>query len=360
MALISPTAVLLALVGGPQIAQSLLSMFPPFSSGIAEKGYSEVPNLIPPPGELVSARLKGNLDIGTFTDLMRKAGYSPELSEKMYGNSRAYLAALDYITAWRRGTLPEGELNTLLGEQGITPSDIATLKNVTIYYPTPQDLIRFGVRDVFTSSTIQKYGLDQDYPDLLDAAAAKAGLDPTTSRQYWMAHWFLPSNTEIFEMLHRRIINEDDVKTFLKVNDFMPYWRDKLMQISYDVLTRVDVRRMYALGVLTESEVNSAYQDMGYKPSDADKLTQFTVLEAKHGTTSTPTSLIVDAYKAGFPGNSKPVPDGAKMAKIHWAPKPNEFFKDASVPGKLVNVDFMVKDSKRFADSGGWGYAVFD
>jgi hypothetical protein len=30
------------------------------------------------------------------------------------------------------------------------------------------------------------------------------------------------------------------------------------------------------------------------------------------------------------------------------------------VPDKLVNVDFMVKDSKRFADSGGWGYAVFD
>jgi hypothetical protein len=26
----------------------------------------------------------------------------------------------------------------------------------------------------------------------------------------------------------------------------------------------------------------------------------------------------------------------------------------------MANVDFMVKDSKRFADSGGWGYAVFD
>ena len=30
------------------------------------------------------------------------------------------------------------------------------------------------------------------------------------------------------------------------------------------------------------------------------------------------------------------------------------------MPGTLVNVDFMQKDSKRFADSGGWGYAVFD
>jgi len=70
--------------------------------------------------------------------------------------------------------------------------------------------------------------------------------------------------------------------------------------------------------------------------------------------------LMIEAYQAGIPGNGKPVPNGAKMAKIHWAPKQNEFFPDATVPGKLANVDFMVKDSKRFADSGGWGYAVFD
>lgn len=69
---------------------------------------------------------------------------------------------------------------------------------------------------------------------------------------------------------------------------------------------------------------------------------------------------MIGAYRAGIPGNGKLVPDGAKMAKIHWAPKQNEFFPDATVPGRLVNVDFMVKDSKRFADSGGWGYAVFD
>ena len=69
---------------------------------------------------------------------------------------------------------------------------------------------------------------------------------------------------------------------------------------------------------------------------------------------------MIAAYQAGIPANGKPVPDGAKMAKVHWAPKPNAFFPDATVPGNLLNVDFMVKDSKRFADGGGWGYAVFD
>jgi hypothetical protein len=69
---------------------------------------------------------------------------------------------------------------------------------------------------------------------------------------------------------------------------------------------------------------------------------------------------MIDAYRAGIPGNGKPFPDGAKMAKVHWKPKQSALFPDATVPGELLNVDFMEKDSKRFADSGGWGYGVFD
>jgi cytochrome P460 len=69
---------------------------------------------------------------------------------------------------------------------------------------------------------------------------------------------------------------------------------------------------------------------------------------------------MIDAYVAGIPGNGKPFPDGAKMAKIHWNPKKLETFPAATVPGTQHDVDLMVKDSKRFADSGGWGYAVFE
>jgi hypothetical protein len=69
---------------------------------------------------------------------------------------------------------------------------------------------------------------------------------------------------------------------------------------------------------------------------------------------------MIKAYLAGIPGNGKPFPNGAKMAKIHWNQKKMETFPAATVPGAQHDVDFMVKDSKRFADSGGWGYAVFD
>ena len=69
--------------------------------------------------------------------------------------------------------------------------------------------------------------------------------------------------------------------------------------------------------------------------------------------------VMIDAYAAGIPDNGRPFPDGSKMAKIHWTPKKMEAFPAATVPGTLHDVDFMVKDSNRFRDSGGWGWAVF-
>jgi hypothetical protein len=70
---------------------------------------------------------------------------------------------------------------------------------------------------------------------------------------------------------------------------------------------------------------------------------------------------MIDAYKAGSPGNGKPFPDGARMAKTHWMAKKLEDQPGEPIaPGALHDVDFMVKDSKKFADSGGWGWAEFE
>ena len=72
-------------------------------------------------------------------------------------------------------------------------------------------------------------------------------------------------------------------------------------------------------------------------------------------------SAMIDAYKEGVPGNGKPFPDGAKMAKVHWNPKKQEAYPGPpTVPGNQLDADFMVKDSKRFADSGGWGWGSFE
>jgi hypothetical protein len=71
-------------------------------------------------------------------------------------------------------------------------------------------------------------------------------------------------------------------------------------------------------------------------------------------------AAMIEALKAGIPGNGKPLPDGAVMTKIDWLKHGNAVSPyPVDVPNTLKSVSFMVKDSKRFADSGGWGYAQF-
>ncbi len=68
--------------------------------------------------------------------------------------------------------------------------------------------------------------------------------------------------------------------------------------------------------------------------------------------------LMIDAYRAGVPGNGDHFPDGSKIAKIHWnAKKSTEAPAPTTVPDTLKDVDFIERDSKRFPDTGGWGYA---
>src|SRR6266480_4289669 len=70
--------------------------------------------------------------------------------------------------------------------------------------------------------------------------------------------------------------------------------------------------------------------------------------------------VMIKAYQSGIPGNGKPFPDGSNMAKVHWNPKKLDTLPTATVPASLHDGDFMVKDSKRFADSGGWGWGGFN
>jgi Cytochrome P460 len=74
------------------------------------------------------------------------------------------------------------------------------------------------------------------------------------------------------------------------------------------------------------------------------------------------------AIKA-FQEGKLPFPDGAMIAALHWTFVPSEAndkvlvaaFPGAQsfVPGAAVNVQFMVKDSKKYAATGGWGFADF-
>jgi hypothetical protein len=61
------------------------------------------------------------------------------------------------------------------------------------------------------------------------------------------------------------------------------------------------------------------------------------------------------AYRAG----TQPFPDGTVLVKLAWKHIPSPDFAAASIPGAPTTVQVMVKDSKRYAATGGWGFGRF-
>jgi len=71
--------------------------------------------------------------------------------------------------------------------------------------------------------------------------------------------------------------------------------------------------------------------------------------------------IMINAYKAGVPGNGQPFPDGSKIVKLQWKPKKSKEAPFAvDVPDVFTQAFVIEKDSKRFPKSGGWGYALFN
>ncbi|MDA8429466.1 MAG: cytochrome P460 family protein [Geobacteraceae bacterium] len=55
----------------------------------------------------------------------------------------------------------------------------------------------------------------------------------------------------------------------------------------------------------------------------------------------------------------RPFPDGTVMAKVAWNKTAHPKFPVATVPGTFSQVEFMVKDSIKYRETGGWGFARF-
>ncbi|KAF1038723.1 MAG: hypothetical protein GAK33_02059 [Burkholderia lata] len=54
-----------------------------------------------------------------------------------------------------------------------------------------------------------------------------------------------------------------------------------------------------------------------------------------------------------------PFPDGTILVKLAYKRKQSDEFAPATVPGQATTVQVMVKDSRRYASTGGWGFGRF-
>lgn len=226
--------------------------------------------------------------------------------------------------------------------------------------PATDEIVSQG-REVFLGSCAQCHGANGRGDTEIGQDMVPHAVDLTSSH---VQHW---SDAELLWIIQNGVRFTG-----------MPAWRSRISENDTWKLTRFihDLPRLNAASAATSAlphaQPDSATRDKyAVKVPNGLALSEFkgydgwAVIAISHNGDKLAAILgnpaTVAAFKAGIPRNGKPFPDGAKMAKVHWNAIVNAGEPGApTVPGTQHDVDVMVKDSKRFADSGGWGYGAFE
>ncbi len=308
------------------VAGTLASLYSILTSQIApinrlnQYTFNQIyPNANPTPIESIKLLLSGEITSEEFFRYMRDYGYNSVQADRLLNINKNYHTISDVFALYRKNKVSKEYVKENIGYLGYEDWMFDGFDTLTQVYPSAQDLIVFAVREVFTPEIANKYRLGDDLPQKYLEECKKVGLSDEFAKYYWMAHWQLPSPNQVFEMFHRtsdkkldeesdlihlpsgktiyNVIGNKTVQNYLKAADFMPFWRDKLTEISYNTLTRVDVRRMYGLGVIDEDQVFRNYIDIGYNEENAKLMTEFTIRYEKGDYSSISRTNIVKAFK---------------------------------------------------------------
>ena len=234
------------------------------------------PTKILEPADSITAFQRGLQNID-FTSLnLQQHGYNPQDAEKLIKTLYQLPDETLMFSMWLRNIINTDQLHDGLRGRGYNAEWIDRYKEAIFFIPPVQDLVTMSVREVFNKEVAEKFGQFEDFPEDFAKFARQQGVSREWAERYWAAHWALPSVQLGYEMLHRGVIDNETLLLLLKSQDVMPFWRDKLLQISFAPFTRVDIRRMNKVGVLSSEETKRAYMDIGYNDEKAQKLLEFT------------------------------------------------------------------------------------
>ena len=288
---------LLSNVGGGLTSGIMGGFMPAITAPITAWAWRKTKGMRLDPASAIAADFRGWLAIGQLDDELASSGYSEWRQAVLKELSRPMFDPQTWIMLWHRQIISESGLDSALGHLGFTSDRITYLKSLSSQIPGASDLISMAVREAWDDNFAARWGTDQLFPTEFGEWMTKQGYSPEWAKRYWRAHWTLPSVQMGFEMFQRGYINETELRQLLKAQDIMPGYQEPIIQIAYLPYTRVDVRRMYGMGILDREEVKRAYMDLGYNEERAENLTQFTVLYETEGDRDLAKSDILDGYK---------------------------------------------------------------
>ena len=301
----------------------------PFQRFINQNMNRLFPTELLDPASLIEAEAFGEISNKDFKVDMRRHGFNKKRTEHFRSITQTKLSPLDLIQLKRRGLISDKDFETQQKMSRTGDKTIDQIERLSEFVPGVQDTIQFAVREAYRDDIAAKFGYDDEFPtpaeiriielmnpsdydrldgmDRLIAQSLQIGLDPTILKRFWRAHWQLPAISAGLEMFHRlrpefdpeNPVTFDDIKELLKIQDIAPFWQERILETSFNLPTRVDVRRMYVAGLLEQEDVYNIYQQMGFNPKWAEKLTQLADSDKLNSGRDLSRSMIEKAYEEG-------------------------------------------------------------
>jgi len=287
------------LVGLMGVNQALSGYLSPYNVSAAYQASRTIPTGRPEPPAAWAMQFRNMLAEPQLREYLKDQGWTDELIDAWREISKRWLSAGELIELRRRGRIGEKEFSDRLHQLGYDHRAVAGYVELLDRIPGPGDLISMAVREAFHPDLVAKYHYLDAFPGEFAEWMTKQGYSVEWAQRYWAAHWRLPSIGDAFTMLHRGVIGMDEIRDLLRTADIAPIWHEPLIKIAYAPYTRVDVRRMHALGVLSDEELVKAYMDLGYDADHAAHMAEFTILYNASTQREATKSDITKGYRAG-------------------------------------------------------------
>lgn len=242
-----------------------------------------------------AAFLADTINFDEWKCLVKAHGFHPHWAEQLLQASRTKLPPLNNSILLRRGIIDLVEFEKRTRELGfLRENDARDIHELTRQIPPPSDITRMMVRDAADEVTIDWTESDatflQKFAGQLQVWATNQGIDPLYMKFLWRAHWRIPSNTQLYDYLHRSFglsqddpafTSVDDVRQALQQNDMLPKWVPMAINASERLLTRREARNAFFSGVISEADLFENFRRRGFGDKNATALSEFTKQEGR-------------------------------------------------------------------------------
>lgn len=241
------------------------------------------------PEQAIAAALAGRIEVANVDRYFAAAGFCEEVSQGVIEAAKSKPVVSELIRMRRREMVDKEDYQTRMRQLGYLDQDVPeALYNLSEVIPGPSDIVRFMQRDTDDPAIVDRFKLDDQFEDKfgdqLKEWAKHQGVPDEVMKRFWRAHWEIPSASALREFLIRLRYDDipaesrvsiDDVRTALVQQDILPHWVDKYIATMYSPLGRIDIRRSYQSGTLSDDETKRALAELGYNDDNVDKLFKF-------------------------------------------------------------------------------------